>query len=71
MEEFLEFINDADVVNAGFEGSKFTWSKIVNDTTSKWARLDRVLINSKFGVCFLEMEVTHLPNTIWIIVYYC
>ncbi|XP_073026651.1 uncharacterized protein [Primulina eburnea] len=58
MEEFNHFILDSGLVDAGFEGSSFTWT---NKTV--WKRLDRVFVSVDWGDHFHSIRVEHLIRT--------
>ncbi|XP_075489728.1 uncharacterized protein LOC142528576 [Primulina tabacum] len=59
MEEFNQFILDSGLVDAGFEGSSFTWT---NKTI--WKRLDRVFVSVDWGDHFHSIRVEHLIRTV-------
>ncbi|XP_073051345.1 uncharacterized protein [Primulina eburnea] len=59
MEEFNHFILDSGLVDAGFEGSSFTWT---NKTI--WKRLDRVFVSVDWGDHFHSIRVEHLIRTV-------
>ncbi|XP_073037090.1 uncharacterized protein [Primulina eburnea] len=59
MEEFNTFILDSGLIDAGFEGSSFTWT---NKTI--WKRLDRVLVSVDWGDHFSSIRVEHLARTV-------
>ncbi|XP_075479019.1 uncharacterized protein LOC142519889 [Primulina tabacum] len=59
MEEFNHFILDSGLVDAGFEGSSFTWT---NKTI--WKRLDRVFVSVDWGDHFHSIRVEHLCRTV-------
>ncbi|XP_073283696.1 uncharacterized protein, partial [Primulina huaijiensis] len=59
MEEFNTFIMDSGLIDAGFEGSSFTWT---NKTI--WKRLDRVMVSVDWGDHFSSIRVEHLPRTV-------
>ncbi|XP_073037131.1 uncharacterized protein [Primulina eburnea] len=50
---------DSGLIDAGFEGSSFTWT---NKTI--WKRLDRVLVSVDWGDHFSSIRVEHLPRTV-------
>lgn len=58
MEEFNTSILDSSLVDAGFEGSLFTW---MNSTI--WKRLDRVFISVDWGDFFSSIWVEHLAHS--------
>ncbi|XP_075494918.1 uncharacterized protein LOC142532527 [Primulina tabacum] len=59
MEEFNHFILDSGIVDAGFEGSSFTWTdKII------WKHLDRVSVSVDWGDHFHSIRVKHLCRTV-------
>lgn len=49
-------INQCEPIDAGFVGDPFTWER---GGTKK--RLDRMLINLKWRLRFMEVEVHHFP----------
>ncbi|XP_073133306.1 uncharacterized protein [Henckelia pumila] len=51
----MEFITNAGLSDAGFLGSRFTWT-----TMRIWKRLDRVLISSNWADFFNSFKVDHL-----------
>ncbi|XP_073062068.1 uncharacterized protein [Primulina eburnea] len=59
MEEFNTFILDSGLIDAGFEGSSFTWT---NKTI--WKRLDRVLVSIDWGDHFSSIRFEHLARTV-------
>ncbi|XP_073037148.1 uncharacterized protein [Primulina eburnea] len=59
MEEFNTFILDSGLIDAGFEGSSFTWT---NNTI--WKRLDMVLVSVDWGDHFNSIRVEHLARTV-------
>ncbi|XP_075503966.1 uncharacterized protein LOC142541292 [Primulina tabacum] len=59
MDEFNTFIMDYGLVDAGFEGSSFTWTN-----KSIWKRLDRVMVSVDWGDHFSSIQVEHLSRTI-------
>ncbi|XP_073139140.1 uncharacterized protein [Henckelia pumila] len=59
MDEFNDFILESALVDAGFEGSSFTWT---NRTI--WKRLDRVFVSVDWGDHFHSIRVGHLSRTV-------
>ncbi|XP_073042103.1 uncharacterized protein [Primulina eburnea] len=59
MDEFNDFILQSGLVDAGFEGSSFTWT---NKTI--WKRLDRVFVSTDWCDHFHSIRVQHLPRTV-------
>ncbi|XP_073031339.1 uncharacterized protein [Primulina eburnea] len=59
MEEFNDFILQSGLVDAGFEGSSFTWTN-----KSIWKRLDRVFVSVDWGDHFHSIRIQHLPRTV-------
>ncbi|XP_073121912.1 uncharacterized protein [Henckelia pumila] len=55
MQDFSEFIVDAGLIDAGYVGSKYTWTN-----RRIWKRLDRVLISSNWSEYFNSFKVEHL-----------
>ncbi|XP_027082498.1 uncharacterized protein [Coffea arabica] len=61
-EEFLAFIEEAGVFDAGFFGSSFTWSNNRRGRARIWKRLDRLLINEKCLNVASAISVVHLAR---------
>ncbi|XP_073151787.1 uncharacterized protein [Henckelia pumila] len=59
MDELNSFVLESTLVDAGFEGSSFTWT---NKTI--WNRLDRVFVSVDWGDHFNSIRVEHLGRTI-------
>ncbi|XP_073149021.1 uncharacterized protein [Henckelia pumila] len=59
MDEFNHFVLDSALVDAGFEGSSFTWTN-----KSIWKRLDRVFVSVDWGDHFNSIRVEHLSRTV-------
>ncbi|CAL1405873.1 unnamed protein product [Linum trigynum] len=59
---FTERINSAELVDLGFSGPKFTWSRGDHDQTFKASRLDRSLCNLRWNATFPNSTVIHLPR---------
>ncbi|XP_073133944.1 uncharacterized protein [Henckelia pumila] len=59
MDEFNHFVLESALVDAGFEGSSFTW-------TNKyiWKHLDRVFVSVDWGDHFNSIRVEHLSRTV-------
>lgn len=58
---FANWIEREGLVDLGYTGSKFTWSRGNQTDTLKVARLDRALGNIEWKILFPEAEVIHLP----------
>ncbi|KZV58610.1 hypothetical protein F511_11258 [Dorcoceras hygrometricum] len=59
MEEFNSFILESALMDAGFEGSSYTWSN-----RHIWKRLDRVFVSVNWTDHFDSIRVQHLPRTV-------
>ncbi|XP_073133701.1 uncharacterized protein [Henckelia pumila] len=59
MDEFNDFILESALVDAGFEGSSFTWTN-----RNIWKRLDRVFVSVDWGDHFHSIRVEHLSRTV-------
>ncbi|XP_073133406.1 uncharacterized protein [Henckelia pumila] len=59
MDEFNHFVLESALVDAGFEGSSFTWTN-----KSIWKRLDRVFVYVDWGDHFNSIRVEHLSRTV-------
>ncbi|CAL1402102.1 unnamed protein product [Linum trigynum] len=59
---FNERINDADLVDLGFSGPNFTWSRGEDSGTYKASRIDRSLCNIAWNSVFPNTVVRHLPR---------
>lgn len=53
---FRDMISDCNLVDAGFQGSPFTWRN-----GSLFQRLDRILINMQWRTRFPQAAIFHLP----------
>ena len=51
------------LMDLGFEGSKFTWSKHFDSGVSIWERIDRCLVNNSWFMRFRGSRVYHLSCT--------
>lgn len=58
---FTDWIFNQAMIDMGFEGSKFTWTRGLSTDTYKSARLDRGLCNLEWKDMFPEAKVIHLP----------
>ena len=57
---FGNWIEANALIDLGFNGPPFTWSRGLNPATKKYARLDRGLCNQEWRVLFEEARVLHL-----------
>lgn len=57
---FHEMMFDCNLMDAGFQGPKFTWSGIKNDGVLIKERLDRGLVNGEWIQKFLNTQISHL-----------
>ncbi|WRX15954.1 Endonuclease/exonuclease/phosphatase - like 5 [Theobroma cacao] len=55
MEDFATALFDCGLLDAGFEGNKFTWTN-----SHMFQRLDRVVYNSQWGSQFTTTRIHHL-----------
>lgn len=60
--DFVDWIQVEGLVDMGFSGSAFTWTKGASMGYSKAARLDRALCNIQWRQRFPDANVTHLPR---------
>ena len=59
---FNDWVFDQGLVDMGFSGSKFTWTRGRYDHTFKEAHLDRAMSNVERRNLFPAASVTHLPK---------
>ncbi|OVA11803.1 hypothetical protein BVC80_637g5 [Macleaya cordata] len=59
IEDFNDFIAGNELVDGGFNGSKYTWCNNQQGTNRIWARLDRVLTNSSWVQAFPPISIHH------------
>jgi len=57
---FGNWIEASALIDLGFTGPPFTWSRGLNPDTKKYARLDRGLCNQEWRLLFEEARVLHL-----------
>lgn len=62
MQEFQDFINQNGFIDAGFQGSPFTWCNNRSGWERIWERLDRVMFNFDFQSLFPNSIVSHLTH---------
>nr|XP_027120700.1 uncharacterized protein LOC113737716 [Coffea arabica] len=60
--ELLAFMEGAEVFDAGFSGSRFTWCNNRQRRDRIWKQLDRVLINGAFTESAPSLAMTHLAR---------
>ncbi|KAL9673914.1 hypothetical protein QQ045_030177 [Rhodiola kirilowii] len=60
--EFNEFLIQAGLLDAGFEGNPFTWSNNRTEANRVWKRLDRVLLNGHALTAYPTLSVKHLAR---------
>lgn len=58
---FARWIDDCELIDLGFSGPKFTWSRGYGLRKIS-IRLDRALANASWRSLFPEATVSHLPN---------
>ncbi|KAL8130357.1 LOW QUALITY PROTEIN: hypothetical protein V2J09_019512 [Rumex salicifolius] len=59
---FRDLINDTRIIDMGFTGQKFTWSRGLNATNLISKRLDRILVDSRARLLWPSACVRHLPK---------
>ncbi|EOY13882.1 Uncharacterized protein TCM_032583 [Theobroma cacao] len=59
MEDFAMMIFDCGLLDAGFEGNKFTWTN-----SRMFQRLDKIVYNMQWGTQFAKMKVQHLNRNV-------
>lgn len=59
---FKDWIFGQSLIDMGFHGSKFTWTRGLHSSSFKGARLDRALCNFEWKLLFPEANVVHLPK---------
>ncbi|CAL1372119.1 unnamed protein product [Linum trigynum] len=59
---FNNFIDQANLIDLGFSGPRFTWSRGDTASNYKASRIDRSLCNSTWNECFPNSTVIHLPR---------
>ncbi|XP_019163170.1 PREDICTED: uncharacterized protein LOC109159522 [Ipomoea nil] len=60
--DFNEWIFREGLVDLGFRGPSFTWTRGIDTPTFKGARLDRTLCNVEWSLRFPDTTVNHLPR---------
>ncbi|XP_015167940.1 uncharacterized protein [Solanum tuberosum] len=61
--EFLNFMEDVGVQDAGFAGNIFTWCNNRDAPSTIWKRMDRMLYNLEWFDHFSKTTVSHLART--------
>ncbi|CAL1393437.1 unnamed protein product [Linum trigynum] len=59
---FSDRISQAELIDLGFSGSRFTWTRGDNPSSYKASRIDRSLFNATWNSVFSSSTVTHLPR---------
>ncbi|XP_038687586.1 uncharacterized protein LOC119986972 [Tripterygium wilfordii] len=59
---FADWIFDQELIDMGFSGPIYTWTRGVKSDTFKGARLDRALCNGSWRERFENASVVHLPK---------
>ncbi|CAL1372535.1 unnamed protein product [Linum trigynum] len=59
---FTDRMNLAELVDLGFSGPKYTWSRGDQQQTYKASRLDRSLCNLRWNTSYPNTSVVHLPR---------
>lgn len=60
--DFNNFILWAGLMDTGYNGNKFTWCKREHGLHTKWAQLDRFLVNNGWGIRCTKWRVDHLER---------
>lgn len=60
MVKFMDAIEDCDLVDIGFKGARFTWSRGNSSTTLVQGHLDRALNNFEWVSMFPSALLYHL-----------
>ncbi|XP_058071209.1 uncharacterized protein LOC131220275 [Magnolia sinica] len=63
MTDFQEAIHDMGLMDTRFSGSPFTWCNNRAGRSKRWARLDRILINSEWMRGFPNCKVQHVMRS--------
>ena len=61
--EFKECLDECNMIDLGFVGSKYTWTNHRPITSLILERIDRCFANSGWRLLYSEAIVTHLPRT--------
>ncbi|KAL8140756.1 hypothetical protein V2J09_006777 [Rumex salicifolius] len=59
-EKFQEWINQLELLDLGFSGQKFTWSREMDESIRTSARLDMGLCNTQWQTMFENAAIKHL-----------
>ena len=59
---FLNWIYEQELINLGFTGPFFTWTRGTSTFSFKGARLGRALCNPEWRFTFERATITHLPK---------
>ena len=63
MQLFRDILDECGLIDIGFKGSPFTWSKIHNNGASIWERLDRAVVSYEWFSKFLGTRTHHVDST--------
>ena len=63
MQMFRDVLDECELMDLGFKGFPFTWSKHFRDGFSVWERLDRAVASHDWFVDFPGTRVTHVNST--------
>ena len=63
MQLFRDILDECGLIDIGFKGSPFTWSKIHNNGTSIWERLDRAVVSYEWFSKFPGTRTHHVDST--------
>ena len=63
MQLFKDILDECGLMDIGFKGSPFTWSKHYNNGVSIWERLDRVVVSYDWFSKFPGARVHHVDST--------
>ncbi|CAL1400518.1 unnamed protein product [Linum trigynum] len=61
-QQFSSWINEANLIDLGFSGPQYTWSRGDSVRSHKASRIDRSFCNTSWNVVFPDSSVLHLPK---------
>lgn len=64
MDDFNDAVSTANLIDAGFQGSKYTWCNNQVGAACIRARLDRCFVSSNWAASFPYTVVQHLTRTL-------
>ena len=63
MQIFREALDECELMDLGFKGSPYTWSKHYRSRASIWERLDRAMASQEWFVRFPGSRVHHVDSS--------